>query len=78
MTPGAGIDGRSSVDDVAEAFRRLGADARIDRADGGYACIVTAGADAPGVVLGHGATPEAAALDAWRRFDRRQGGTGVS
>jgi hypothetical protein len=76
MSGASGIDRASSVADVQEAFRRLGAELRLEPSDGGWQARVVAqghehltatGDDAPAV-----------ARAAWAEFVRRTQGTGES
>ena len=76
MSGASGIDRASSVADVQEAFRRLGAELRMETSGGGWTARVVAqgreqltetGEDAPSV-----------ARAAWAEFVRRNDGTGES
>jgi hypothetical protein len=72
-----GIDEHSSVEDVQEAFHRLGAELRLEQQDGRWRASVTAGGG-DATVLADETTRDAAALRAWAAFQSRQGGPGTS
>ena len=77
MAGSEGIDEQSSVEDVQEAFHRLGAELRLEQMDGRWQASVSAG---PGeeTVLANEDSREAAARRAWEAFHDRQGGAGTS
>jgi hypothetical protein len=77
MAGSEGIDEGSSVEDVQEAFHRLGAELRLEQLDGRWRASVSAGSREE-TVLANEDSREAAARRAWKAFHDRQGGPGTS
>ena len=76
MSGSGGVDRASSMETVRDAFRRVGLELEVRRADAGWQAVTVLNGAAH--VAGSGNSPDEAARVAWTAYVRRNGGVGQS